>query len=168
VTDVPSISRTRRIVGTLLLVAYAATVVVSGFAWPLGRGDLSAWPFNRSWWMFHHESGNFYHLRFYAVTPDGRRNEVSLDDHFRWPASQSTRRYDEIARDPASLRSLVLWACQNHNRTAAPNDRWRTLLVIDAVWRQTPGVRRPYRDVPDAERRETVLLNDEPCPGEAP
>lgn len=159
-TDTPL----RRRAGAAILLAYAAAVVFSGFAWPLNHGNLSLWPFNRAWWMFHREDGNYYLLRFAVLYADGRRDEADFDPWFTWPASAASRRYHELSRDPATLRAFVRYACARHNRTAPPRDRWTAVSVSDTVYRQTRGRRVPFRQVPWPEQRVNEILHDEPCP----
>lgn len=154
----------RRRLGAALLAAYVGAVVFSGLAWPLNHGDLALWPFNRAWWMFHREDGNYYFLRFAVLYGDGRRDEADFDRWFTWPASACTRRYHEIARDPATLRAFVRHACARHNGEAAPRDRWWAVSVTETVYRQTRGRRVPFRQVPWPDQRVSELLHDEPCP----
>ncbi len=154
----------RRRAGAGLLALYAAAVLFSGFAWPLGHGDRALWPFNRAWWMFHREDGYYYLLRFAVLYDDGRRDEADLDPWFTWPASSSTRRYTELSRDPATLRAFVRYLCLRHNRDARPADHWRAISISDTSYRQTRGRRVPFRQVPWPEQRVNEILHDEPCP----
>ncbi len=158
-TDGPS----RRALSAALLALFVAAVAVSARAGPLGRGGNAVWPFNRSWWMFHQESGRYVHLRLVALFTDGRRDEVSLDRWFTFPASRATRRYDELPRDRDTMTALLRWACAKHNREAPAADRWRALSVSDTSWPQTRGRRVPFESVPYASRRETDIVFEEPC-----
>lgn len=158
----------RRRAGVALLAAYLVAVGVSALAGPLGGRTTAVWPFNRAWWMFHAESGRAHHLRVIAQFDDGRRDEVDLAPWFAWAASRRTLRYDELPRDLDTLRAFTAWACARHNRDAAATDRWRALSVSDTVWPHARGVWKSHADAPYAERRETDILFDEPCPGAAP
>jgi len=164
VSETAEVSPLKRRVGALLLVAYITVVCVSGFAWPLGYGGASVWPFNRGWWMFHREDGFYYHLRFAVLYADGRRDEADPDRWFQWPASEATRRYDEVSRDRDTLRALVAYLCRKHNADAPPAERWRAVTVTDTGWRQTLGRRVSYRATPFGDLRINELLADEPCP----
>lgn len=155
---------TRRRVGTLLLATYVVVVGVSGFAWPLGHGDVAVWLLTRSWFMFHREDGYNYHLRFAVMFPDGRRDEADVDRWFAWPASQTTRRYDELSRDTATLRALVRFLCGRHNHDARSNERWIAITVTDTAWPAKRGRRVSLAETPWPEQRVTEYLHDEPCP----
>jgi hypothetical protein len=159
----PEIHPIQRRAGLALLGVYVAVVAMSGFAWPLGRGHLSVFPFNRGWWMFHREDGYLYHLRFSAVRADGRLDEVDMERWFRWQASPRTRRYDETTRDRAPLRRLVAWICNAHNRESVGSNRWQAITVTDTVWFQTRGKRVSYAETPSDKLRVTTLLDTEPC-----
>lgn len=155
---------TRRHMSLSLLAVYVLVVGVSGFAWPLGHGDVAVWLLTRSWFMFHREDGYNYHLRFAVMLPDGSRDEADIDRYFAWPASQTTRRYDEVSRDPATLRALVRYLCARHNRDARAEQRWVAITVTDTMWYQKRGRRVSLAATPWPEQRVTEHLHDEPCP----
>lgn len=155
----------RRALGAVILAGYVVAVGVSARVGPLGYRGSAVWPFNRNWWMFHRESGRFQHLRFIALFGDGRRDEVSLDAWFRVRPSRATLRYDELSRDPNTLRDLARWACARHNREAPAADRWRALSISDTSWPQTVGQRLRFEDVPYGARTEVTIVWEEPCPG---
>lgn len=152
-----------QLAGRALLALFVVAVVGSGLAWPLDHGGLALWPFNRGWWMFHREDGRYYHLRFAVMLPDGSRDEADIDRWFTYPASESTRRYDEVSRDPATLRALVRYLCARHNRDAPPARRWVAVTVTDTSWPQTRGRRVPLAATPWPDQRVVEHLHDEPC-----
>jgi hypothetical protein len=155
-------SRTR--LGAVLLGVYLVCVVPSGFAWPLGYGQYALWPFCRAWWMFSRDDGKYYHLRFAVKFADGRRDEADPDRWFVYPASESTRRYDELGRGAPTLRKLVRYLCTQHNTRAAVSERWTAITVTDTSWAQTVGRRVSYRETPFVDLHVNDLLVDEPCP----
>ena len=99
---------------------------------------------------------------------DGRRDEVDLAPWFAWPASRRTLRYDELPRDEGTLRALSAWACARHNGDAPAAERWVALSVSDVSWPHVRGAWRTLAEAPYAERRETDIAFDEPCPRRAP
>lgn len=151
----------------MVLAVYLAVVIFSGFAWPLGHGDLAVFPFYRAWFMFHREDGWYYHITLEALRDDGQREPVAMDRWFAWPASESTRRYDEIQRRPALLTALADYVCAQHNRDARPGARYIEITLTDNAWPQTRGTRVPFEDVPRARQRGTLYVRNHPCPRES-
>jgi hypothetical protein len=146
-----------------VLLALVLAVVASGFAWPLGLGSYSIWPFSRAWHMFGRNDGNHYQLVVTGELEDGRPAAISMDRWFAYEVTPFSRRYNEIYRDPASVHALAAFVCRRYNADASAGARLLRVSIADHTWPIEAGSRRPYTDVPRSTVRTWPYLDRAPC-----
>jgi hypothetical protein len=152
----------------LVLVAFCLTVLMSGFATPLGDYRRSLWPWNRAWFMFSWNPGTLSELKLVGRLQDGHESELDMKRWFRYEAGANSPRFNEIGRDPDALRRLVHYVCRRHDEAAGDDFKLVAVTVSEVTWPQERGRRRLYEDLAEYERTGTIYLLDEPCPPGAP
>lgn len=158
------VPRPLRQLGTLWFCIWLCVILVSGFAYPLGRSDWAIWPWNQSWFMFYRGSGGKrYYLHVSGVDANGKAANVSLDQFFKYTAAFGSNRPNEMTRDPVALQRLASFVCRKYNENAASDKQLSRITVIDSSWTDMPGQRRYMYQVPPEQVHHWNYVDNASC-----
>ena len=144
-------------------------MLISGFAWPLGKFQYALWPWKQNYFMFHFGSNRGYKMVIVGRLRGGKVVPLPVDRIFGYQVASGAKRYDEIPRTDAALERLARYVYRRTRETepakAAVLDK---VFIIEASWPLVKGKRVLFDE---AERTRIVsyrTLKEYRCPAEPP
>lgn len=136
-----------------VLAVFLACVIYSGFAYPLNYGD-GMWPFNRDWFMFSSDDGYDFELQAEARFKDGSVSLLDVSQRFQFVIGSSNR-FQEVARDEASMNSLAKYLCEKF--------QIEQVSIRDLSWMRATGRRRTLKDIPPSQIQTRTWVSRYRC-----